>query len=583
MSTQLSERDKKKRDEANVKILQELLTLPDNQCCADCNERGPRWASTNHGVFLCIRCGGLHRKLGTHISKIKSITLDSWTPEQITHMKEWGNRKANEKLLAGGAPPAPAHSDQEMEQYIRNKYEKRNFETSGGANQSVNMNLSRDANTYASQLRTLQGMGFTDQIGNLGALKRANGNMDKTVEYLLAKQSSSSPSGSASQPSRDTSRSTTSAPAPRQQAQTQPGGRSPAMQAALKALEAMGFHNEDENIQALAASNGQVETAANKLLDLKNRRGPSQPSANSASNAQPVIPPRNDSSTPNQFVLEPPSSSKRAVANRQQAAGDFQTANAATQQAAPSNDPFGGFGADLFAPPVAADQQQQQAQQGFSQSSASLIPPPSGTNLAPQQPKGVAKDSIMSLFNQPVQNQQGMFGGMGQQMGGFGGNVGYGNPMQGGFQGAQGGQFNNYGGGPPQQSQQQVFQNQFQQQQQAVRAGNNPFAPQQQQQQWGQQQQFQQQPQQQQFGYHGQFQPQQQQQLYAYGPGQGQAIPRTAHDLPFGASSQQQQQPLQAQKPQQPDPFADLGPSFNNNAVTQGQAPNRNQAQNSFF
>lgn len=44
---------------------------------------GPRWASWNLGVFLCIRCAGIHRNLGVHISKVKSVNLDSWTSEQI--------------------------------------------------------------------------------------------------------------------------------------------------------------------------------------------------------------------------------------------------------------------------------------------------------------------------------------------------------------------------------------------------------------------------------------------------------------------------------------------------------------------
>ena len=46
-------------------------------------------------MFLCIRCGGIHRKLGTHISRIKSITLDTWTPEQIASIQEKGNTKMN--------------------------------------------------------------------------------------------------------------------------------------------------------------------------------------------------------------------------------------------------------------------------------------------------------------------------------------------------------------------------------------------------------------------------------------------------------------------------------------------------------
>lgn len=48
---------------------------------------GPRWASWNLGIFLCIRCAGIHRNLGVHISKVKSVNLDTWTPEQVVVSK----------------------------------------------------------------------------------------------------------------------------------------------------------------------------------------------------------------------------------------------------------------------------------------------------------------------------------------------------------------------------------------------------------------------------------------------------------------------------------------------------------------
>lgn len=35
------------------------------------------------GVYLCIRCSGIHRGMGTHISKVKSIDLDTWTSEHM--------------------------------------------------------------------------------------------------------------------------------------------------------------------------------------------------------------------------------------------------------------------------------------------------------------------------------------------------------------------------------------------------------------------------------------------------------------------------------------------------------------------
>lgn len=38
----------------------------------------PEWASLNHGCLLCIECSGVHRNLGTHISRIRSLELDEW-------------------------------------------------------------------------------------------------------------------------------------------------------------------------------------------------------------------------------------------------------------------------------------------------------------------------------------------------------------------------------------------------------------------------------------------------------------------------------------------------------------------------
>ena len=34
-------------------------------------------------AFAVERMSGIHRGMGTHISKVKSIDLDTWTPEQM--------------------------------------------------------------------------------------------------------------------------------------------------------------------------------------------------------------------------------------------------------------------------------------------------------------------------------------------------------------------------------------------------------------------------------------------------------------------------------------------------------------------
>ncbi len=37
-----------------------------------------QYASCTIGVFLCETCAGIHRSLGAHLSRIKSLKLDNW-------------------------------------------------------------------------------------------------------------------------------------------------------------------------------------------------------------------------------------------------------------------------------------------------------------------------------------------------------------------------------------------------------------------------------------------------------------------------------------------------------------------------
>lgn len=112
--------------------LKELLLQSDNRICADCGAPDPKWASANIGVFICLKCCGVHRSLGTHVSKVLSVTLDEWSEDEIDAMIEvGGNASANSIYEAfipdGVVKPGPDSSHEAHSKFIRSKYELQEF------------------------------------------------------------------------------------------------------------------------------------------------------------------------------------------------------------------------------------------------------------------------------------------------------------------------------------------------------------------------------------------------------------------------------------------------------------------------
>uniref|UniRef100_A0A8C1G1Y4 Arf-GAP with coiled-coil, ANK repeat and PH domain-containing protein n=1 Tax=Cyprinus carpio TaxID=7962 RepID=A0A8C1G1Y4_CYPCA len=83
------------QESSGREALEEVQAISGNGQCCDCGEPGPDWASINLGITLCITCSGIHRSLGVHFSKVRSLTLDSWEPELVKLMCELGNTAIN--------------------------------------------------------------------------------------------------------------------------------------------------------------------------------------------------------------------------------------------------------------------------------------------------------------------------------------------------------------------------------------------------------------------------------------------------------------------------------------------------------
>ncbi|XP_022085475.1 arf-GAP with coiled-coil, ANK repeat and PH domain-containing protein 2-like isoform X2 [Acanthaster planci] len=109
-----------------------IQALPGNDKCCDCKSENPTWCSINLGITLCIECSGIHRSLGVHISKVRSLTLDSLEPETLKVMLDLGNdivRSIYEARVdeTVALPASPNCSPAVRRKWIQTKYIDKSF------------------------------------------------------------------------------------------------------------------------------------------------------------------------------------------------------------------------------------------------------------------------------------------------------------------------------------------------------------------------------------------------------------------------------------------------------------------------
>ncbi|TRY82950.1 hypothetical protein DNTS_009623, partial [Danionella cerebrum] len=129
-SCESSKQKSRLSSQSEAMALQSVRSMRGNTRCVDCEAQNPDWASLNLGALICIECSGIHRNLGTHLSRVRSLDLDEWPLELIKVMLAIGNEMANsvwEVNAQGRLKPAPDASREERERWIRAKYEQKLF------------------------------------------------------------------------------------------------------------------------------------------------------------------------------------------------------------------------------------------------------------------------------------------------------------------------------------------------------------------------------------------------------------------------------------------------------------------------
>ncbi|KAN0037243.1 hypothetical protein ACTFIV_002579 [Dictyostelium citrinum] len=104
-------------------ILWRLRELEENSKCADCTDSFPRYMNTTYGTFVCSVCGAIHRELG---NRVKSLSSDKFTQQDIERLEKVGNKMADEIWLSKWSQkqyPIPFPSDEKkVRDFIKMKY-----------------------------------------------------------------------------------------------------------------------------------------------------------------------------------------------------------------------------------------------------------------------------------------------------------------------------------------------------------------------------------------------------------------------------------------------------------------------------
>ncbi|KAJ8527932.1 hypothetical protein K7X08_015383 [Anisodus acutangulus] len=153
----------RREDEKNERTIRNLLKLPDNRRCINCNSLGPQYVCTNFWTFVCTTCSGLHREF-TH--RVKSVSMAKFTSQEVSALQGGGNASAKEIYLKDWDPQRNSLPDgsnvERLRDFIKHVYVdrrysgERSFEKPprGKMAEAENLNENKKTDTYRGGSRS---------------------------------------------------------------------------------------------------------------------------------------------------------------------------------------------------------------------------------------------------------------------------------------------------------------------------------------------------------------------------------------------------------------------------------------------
>ncbi|KAL6974365.1 hypothetical protein U1Q18_028547 [Sarracenia purpurea var. burkii] len=146
-----------KEDEKNERIIRNLLKLPDNRRCINCNSLGPQYVCTNFWTFVCTTCSGIHREF-TH--RVKSVSMAKFTSLEVSALQGGGNASAKEIYFKEWDPQRHSIPDssnvERLRDFIKHVYVDRRYTGERSFDKPPRVKMGEAEDSYENRRDTYQ-------------------------------------------------------------------------------------------------------------------------------------------------------------------------------------------------------------------------------------------------------------------------------------------------------------------------------------------------------------------------------------------------------------------------------------------